>query len=519
MATSPLPNSPKSSFLRRRRSALLAGALSLALVGSLASEALMAQSGAAQAAAVNVPQATAQQMPSFADVVAAVQPAVVSIRVKADMGPQTSSFQGGDDEGGDNGGMQLPPWFKQFGAPFGKGGANRGGADGGRSPHNVVMGQGSGFFISADGYIVTNNHVVDKATEVTVLTNDGKTYTAKVIGTDEKTDVALIKVDGGKDFPFVKFAEGDSRVGDWVIAVGNPFGLGNTVTAGIVSARGRDIGAGPYDDFIQIDAPINKGNSGGPTFNLKGDVVGMNTAIYSPTGGSVGIGFDIPAATVQQIVADLKEHGSVTRGWLGVQIQPITDEIAESLGLKSDKGALVADSQDGSPAIAAGVKTGDAILSVDGKTVDSPRDLARKIAAYSPGTTVTLSVWRDGKAQDIQVKLGKLPDQAQQASADDNSGGDSVGKLGLSVAPASDVTGTPTDKGVAVVSVDPNGPAADKGIQVGDVILSVGGKTVAKPSDVSAGVDTAKAEGKKAVLMQLKSGTQLRFVAVPVAKA
>ncbi len=291
------------------------------------------------------------------------------------------------------------------------------------------------------------------------------------------------------------------------------------MTAGIVSARGRDIGAGPYDDFIQIDAPINKGNSGGPTFNLKGDVVGMNTAIYSPTGGSVGIGFDIPAATVQQIVADLKEHGSVTRGWLGVQIQPVTDEIAESLGLKSDKGALVADSQDGSPAIAAGVKTGDAILSVDGKTVDSPRDLARKIAAYSPGTTVTLSVWRDGKAQDIQVKLGKLPDQQQQASADDNSGGDSVGKLGLSVAPAADVTGTPTDKGVAVVSVDPNGPAADKGIQVGDVILSVGGKAVAKPSDVSAGVDTAKAEGKKAVLMQLKSGTQLRFVAVPVAKA
>ncbi|SHO66248.1 serine protease Do [Pseudoxanthobacter soli DSM 19599] len=510
-------SSSNSGVMRRRRSSLLtAGALSLALVGSVAG----GIATPAFAAAVNVPANAATQMPSFADVVAAVQPAVVSIRVKADAGPQMSSFNGGqdDDQGSGPGGIPFE-FFKRFGQIPGGEGQGAPGA-GKRAPHEMVMGQGSGFIISSDGYVVTNNHVVDKATEVTVTTNDGKDYSAKVIGTDEKTDVALLKISGDHDFPFVKFADSDVRVGDWVIAVGNPFGLGGTVTAGIVSARGRDIGSGPYDDFIQIDAPINKGNSGGPTFNLKGDVVGMNTAIYSPTGGSVGIGFDIPAETVSQIVSTLKTKGVVTRGWLGVQIQPITDDIADSLGLKSDKGALVAEAQSDSPAVASGIKSGDAILAVDGKPVASPRELAKVIAGYEPGTTVKVDVWRGGKSEEVAVKLGKLPTKQQQAMADDASPQDSsseVGQLGLTVAPASAVG--KDEKGVAVVKIDPDGPAADKGVQVGDVIVAAGGKPVGDAKDVAASIEAAKADGRKAVLLQLKQGSQLRFVALPIAKA
>ena len=218
-----------------------------------------------------------------------------------------------------------------------------------------VTGQGSGFFISADGYAVTNNHVVDRATNVQVTADDGRTYTARVIGTDPRTDLALIKVDGRSDFPFVSLAEAPPRIGDWVLAVGNPFGLGGTVTAGIVSANGRDIGAGPYDDFIQIDAPVNRGNSGGPTFDVNGNVIGVNTAIFSPSGGNVGIAFAIPASTVRSVVAQLRDRGSVTRGWIGVQIQPVTAEIADSLNLKSTQGALVAEPQAGSPAVTAGI--------------------------------------------------------------------------------------------------------------------------------------------------------------------
>ncbi len=500
--------------MQRRRRALMAGVLSLALAGAMIGDVV----APAMAAEVKVPGNTAQAMPSFADVVGAVQPAVVTIRVKAKANPELSSFNNdnGDDSQQGPGGLPFE-FFRQFGNPMGKTPQMRP-----RGNSGVVMGQGSGFLISSDGYVVTNNHVVDKATEVTVTTTDGQDHTAKVIGTDEKTDVALLKIDGKTDFPYVRFADGDVRVGDWVIAVGNPFGLGGTVTAGIVSARGRDIGAGPYDDFIQIDAAINKGNSGGPTFNLNGQVVGMNTAIYSPTGGSVGIGFDIPAETVQKIVASLKDKGTVTRGWLGVQIQPVSADIADSLGLKGDKGALVASSQTDSPAVKAGVQTGDAILTVDGKPVDGPRELARMIAAYEPGTTVKLGVWRDGKEQAIDVKLGQLPARQQQASADDveqtPDGGAKVGSLGLTVAPASAVTGK-DDKGVAIVSVDPDGPAADKGVSAGDVIVSAGGKPVGNVGDVTASIDAARASGRKAVLLQLKQGDQTRFVALPIAKA
>jgi serine protease Do len=335
------------------------------------------------------------------------------------------------------------------------------------------MALGSGFFISDDGYVVTNNHVVDNGQAMTVITDDGTEYNAKVIGKDDKTDLALLKVDAkDKKFTYVKFAEGETRVGDWVVAVGNPFGLGGTVTAGIVSARGREIGAGPYDDFIQIDAAVNRGNSGGPAFNLNGEVIGVNTAIFSPSGGNVGIAFAIPASTAERIINDLKEHGTVVRGWLGVQIQNITQDIADSLGLKDAKGALVSDPQDGGPAVKAGLKSGDAITAVNGQAITDPRDLASKIAGMAPGTKVTVTYWRDGKSNDVEVTLGKLPATDQQASNDAGSSQDvkpsSLEDFGLAIAPSDD------NSGVVVTDVDPNGQAAEKGMQAGDVILSVG---------------------------------------------
>ena len=271
----------------------------------------------------------------------------------------------------------------------------------------MITGQGSGFFISADGYAVTNFHVVDHAKTVQIQTDSGKTYTAKVVGTDQKTDLALIKVDADKSFPFVTFAEQAPRVGDWVIAVGNPFGLSGTATAGIVSARGRDIGAGPYDDFIQIDAPINKGNSGGPAFNVEGKVIAVNTAIYSPSGGSVGIGFGIPADTVKTVVAQLKDKGYVERGWIGVKVQAVTEGIADSLGMKKAEGAIVAEAQSGAPAAKAGVQSGDVITAVNGDAVKDFRDLAKKIGAMAPGATVKLSVRRKGEQKTLTLTLAQ----------------------------------------------------------------------------------------------------------------
>ena len=286
---------------------------------------------------------------------------------------------------------------------------------------NVITGQGSGFFISADGYAVTNNHVVEKAESVQVTTDDGKIHKAKVIGTDPRTDLALIKVEGGP-FPYVKLSDKPPRIGDWVLAVGNPFGLGGTVTAGIVSARGRDIGASAYDDFIQIDAPVNKGNSGGPTFDTEGNVIGVNTAIFSPSGGSVGIAFAIPADTVNSVVAQLKEHGSVTRGWIGVQIQPVTPDIADSLGLKKAEGALVAEPQANSPAEKAGIEAGDVITAVDGKEVKDARDLAKKIGALAPKTSVKLTVLHKGAEKTVTLTLGEMPNSQGGARRCDGNG-------------------------------------------------------------------------------------------------
>ena len=452
----------------------------------------------------------------FADVVAKVRPAVISVRVKVEPTAQMMGMQE-DDE--DDATPLLPrnpleKYFKQF-----KFGDMSQGMP--RMPRGkqMITGEGSGFFISADGYAVTNNHVVDHAKTVQVTTDDGAVFDAKVIGTDAKTDLALIKVDADKSFAFVKFAQNDPHIGDWVVAVGNPFGLGGTVTAGIVSARGRDIGSGPYDDYIQIDAPINKGNSGGPAFNVDGEVIGVNTAIFSPSGGSVGIGFDIPANTVKMVVAQLKEHGAVERGWLGVQIQPVTADIADSLGLKKAEGALVDEPQAASPAAKAGIVAGDVISAINDVQVKDARDLARKIGTTAPGTSIKITVLRKGEEKTVDLTLGKLPNEEQaKADAGNESAADGLPRLGLTLAPAKEVAGS-GDLGVAVVEVDPSGPAAERGVKTGDVILDVGGRAVASAADVRKALSEARTAGKRTVLIRVKTAEATRFVALPIAKA
>jgi serine protease Do len=453
--------------------------------------------------------ADAVRQPSgFADLVAKVKPAVISVRVKMDRTAETTGMGGDDDTPMHSDDAPLQKFFKQFGNP--------GLPNGMKQPRQTVTGEGSGFFISPDGYAVTNNHVVDHANSVEIKTDDGATYTAKVIGTDPKTDLALIKVDAKTQFAYVKFSDQAPRVGDWVVAVGNPFGLGGTVTAGIVSARGRDIGAGPYDDYIQIDAPINKGNSGGPAFDIEGNVIGVNTAIFSPSGGSVGIGFDIPAETARLVVAQLKDNGHVTRGWIGVQIQPVTADIADSLGMKQAQGAIVTEPQADSPAAKAGVEAGDVITALNGTPVKDSREVARKIGALAPGSAVKLDILRNGGTKTITVTLGEMPDD-RQAKAETASAAPANGAphLGLRVAPANEVAGA-GDKGVVVTGVEPAGPAAEHGFKTGDVILEVGGKAVAKAADVRDALVAARQQGKHDVLMRVKSANATRFVALPL---
>jgi serine protease Do len=452
-----------------------------------------------------------QQLPQrpvgFADIVEKVKPAVISVRVKVER-PANSGATTDED-------LPFPPgspferFFRRFGMPNQPNG------------REVVTGQGSGFFISRDGYAVTNNHVVQNAESVQVTADDGKTYTAKVIGTDPRTDLALIKIEGS-GFPYVKLAENSPRIGDWVIAVGNPFGLGGTVTAGIVSARGRDIGAGPYDDFIQIDAPVNKGNSGGPTFDVDGNVIGVNTAIFSPSGGSVGIAFAIPADTVKNIVAQLRDKGSVTRGWIGVQIQTVTPDLADSMGLKQATGALVSEPQKDSPAAKAGIQSGDVITSVDGAPIHDARDLARHIGTMSPGASVKLGTIHQGQDKTVTLTLGTLPNEKQAANDPGQNQREvpdsDLPRLGLTLAPASKVSGAEA-MGVVVTAVVSGGVAADHGFQVGDVILDVGGKSVSTPADVRKSLTEARTEGKHTVLFRVKSNDGTRFVALPLGNA
>jgi serine protease Do len=462
--------------------------------------------------------ATGRTAPSFADIVERVKPAVVSIRV-TNGGAKVASAPKANPKGGTPRDLPfdlpedhpLNEFFKRLPPEF----RGQPGPGPGQRP---AQAQGSGFVISADGYVVTNNHVIDGANKIQVSFDQDRKFEAELIGADSRTDLALLKIKGGSgNFPFVKFSDKTPRVGDWVVAVGNPFGLGGSVTAGIVSAMGRDIGSGPYD-YMQIDAAVNRGNSGGPTFNLDGEVVGVNTAIYSPSGGNVGIAFAIPSRTATEVVNQLRSGGSVSRGWLGVKIQNIDEDMASSLGLAEPKGALVTEVTQPGPAAEAGVRNGDAVLAVNGNKVNDSRDLARQIAAFEPNSKIDVRVWRGGKEQTIAVKLGKFPSGKELAKAEPTAPTPQtteMGQLGLTVAPG---TGANKD-GVVVTDVEGSSDAAQKGIRSGDVILEVGGLAVKSPEDVAAGVKEASKLGRKAVLMRIKSGDQMRFVAVQLKKS
>ncbi len=431
----------------------------------------------------------------YADLVEQVSPAVVFIEVtvkRPDAGPQAAP-------------IPLPPGFPPIpGFPFPQQRPDQGPQQG--------KALGSGFIVTADGEVVTNNHVVENAIKVTVKLQNGKTYSAKVVGTDPLTDIALLKLEDAENLPTVPFADSSTvRVGDAVVAVGNPFGLGGTVTAGIVSALGRDINSGPYDSFIQTDAAINRGNSGGPLFNTKGEVVGMNTAIFSPSGGSVGIGFSIPARTVQSIVKQLRENGVVSRGWLGVQIQEITPALAQALGLEKTEGALVADVQPDSPALKAGVKTGDVILAVNGQKIAQMHELPSLIAALPAGSKAELTILRDGKEQTLNVTIGNLSSD-KMAVAGNKLGSLSPDALGITVEPLTPETAARLglrdgEKGVVITQIDPDSPNAEK-LRPGDVIEEADNKPVATPQDLAAALKSAG--DKKAILLRInRNGTSL----------
>ena len=471
----------------------------------------------------------------FADVVEKVQPAVVSVRVKARVDNVAMN------EGGSDGNLKREfniPGFedlpedhpmRRFFREFGGRGDNQNGdrrAEGNRGEGSNGQGrirptsQGSGFFISEDGYIVTNNHVIEGGASFTVVMDDGKEIDAKLVGADPKTDLALLKVESPQKFTYVEFAEETGvRVGDWVVAIGNPFGLGGTVTAGIVSGLGRDIGAGPYSDFIQIDAAVNRGNSGGPAFNLNGQVVGVNTAIFSPSGGNVGIAFAIPASTAKEVIADLRASGNVTRGYIGVRIQPLTKELADTLGLESENGALVANVMPDGPAAKAGIESGDVIVSVNGKEIDGPRQLTRQIGAITPGETAELNVVRDGKPVTLNLKLAKLENEAAAAAvpeavAPEELKPSSIQAFGIEV--------MLNDKGAGVVvsSVDPESVAAEQGVRAGDIILEVNGAEVKAAADIEKALAETRASERDNVLMRITRDNDgnARFLALPVDK-
>ena len=477
----------------------------------------------------------AQAVPGFADVVAAVTPAVVSVRVQSRANPVNDdmTFNFGGPENFD----QLPDdhpltrFFREFGngdqfgdRQPGQRRAERWPDHRNDKPRLRPTSQGSGFFISEDGFLVTNNHVIDGGTAFTVVMNDGTELDAKLIGRDPRTDLAVLKVNDKRKFTYVSFADDKKiRVGDWVVAVGNPFGLGGTVTAGIISALGRDIGAGPYDDFLQVDAAVNRGNSGGPTFNLSGEVVGINTAIFSPSGGNVGIAFAIPSSVAKDVVSKLMADGEIARGWLGIKIEPVTSDVAEAIGLSEAAGALINGQQNqDSPGYKAGLKDGDVVPAVDGDPIKGPTELARKIGSMEPGKAIDLSVWRDGKSISIKVTLGKLEDENRVASADprDNQGGtngmdeeqapveQTLDKLGLRVMPADD------GNGVQIVDVDPASDAADKGLKAGEKITAVNNQDVRTASDIQKVIEDAKKDGRKKALFQIEDKNGNRFIAL-----
>jgi serine protease Do len=437
----------------------------------------------------------------FADLADKVRPAVVNIATVEGV-DRTS-----DQEMPNFGRQQMPnfPPDSQMGQMF------RHFFDGqGQMQHGPAHALGSGFIIDPAGYIVTNNHVVEHAHQVTVTLNDGQSFPAKVVGRDAKTDVALLKIEAGKPVPYVAF--GDSakeRVGDWVVAVGNPYGLGGTVTAGIVSAHDRDLNSGPYDDFLQIDAPINPGNSGGPVFNQSGQVIGIDTAIYSPNGGSVGIGFAIPSNVAQKVAAQLREHGKVERGWLGVAMQPLTPALAAAIGHPNAKGVLVDKVEDNSPAAKAGLRQGDVISAFNGEAIKDPRDLAMDVANTADGSAAKLTIWRDGNESVVDAAIGAQPNQQASRQTDDTDGAP-VGMALTSLTPdeQQQLGINASVKGAVVAQVTPGSKAEESGVQSGDVIMRVGNQVVTSPAEVSAKIHAAQHDKKEAVpLLVMRDGT------------
>ena len=503
---------------------LAAGSAAAILVLGLGAFALVPQqastttSTAPQQQSAHLEQVAARSMPphmleagapfSFADLVERVSPAVVTVTVEQEINAAAGMNM-----------QDIPEPFRDF--------FNQQGQDGKQFniPRKAVA-MGSGFIVDKSGFIVTNNHVVENAKTIKVKLTDGREFTAKLMGADPATDVAVLKIKSDRPLPSVEFGDDRQvRVGDWVIAVGNPFGLSNTVTAGIVSSIGRDVGNGPYTNFIQIDAPINRGNSGGPTFDTRGKVIGMNSMIFSPSGGSVGIGFAIPASTVRDIVAQLEAHGRVARGWLGVEVQAITPEMAASFGSKDLKGAIVANVVPGGPASRAGFHQGDLVVAINGTQVEDSRDLTRRVAALQAGSTATFTVVREGTKQDLHAKVGARKDQ-QLASNDSPEGPTSAAPataeaMGLGLASV-----TPDVRraynlnkdvdGVVITKVDPNSDAADKGIQPGDVVVSVANRPVHSPQEMKSRIADAKAQGRSAVLMLVSGQNGQRFVAVKI---
>ncbi len=450
---------------------------------------------------------------SFASVVERVKPAVVNVAVKGKGGEGKVAgrpeFRMPQLPEGSPFGDLFRRFFEEHGMP--------GGEDGPGVPHQA---QGSGFIIDPSGYIVTNYHVVDGAQEITVVLDDGSKHTAKVKGRDAKTDLALIKIDASRPLPYVELGESDgAKVGDWVIAVGNPFGLGGSVTAGIISARGRDLQSGPFDDYLQIDAPINRGNSGGPLFDATGRVIGVNTAIWSPSGGNVGIGFAVPSSLAKSVVDQLRDRGSIARGWLGVQIQSVSEDLAQSLGVPEGKGALVAAVTPDSPAAKAGVKPGDLIVAMDGKALEDFKALPKQVAATEPGKRATLEVVREGKTRELTVTVGQTPDSEQVASAGPGEAAPAKGQLGLQLAALTPETkkkyGLQDEvEGVLVVDVKKGSPAARAGIQPGTLVLMVDQAPVDSPDALAKKVRQAYEQKRSAVVLLIEREGDRRFVAV-----
>ena len=470
-----------------RRNAITSTAIALALAGALIVAVLVPPPTPANAQPVLIDQPVA--LPSFADVVEQVSPAVVAVRVRGET-RVSIDIPGFDDlpEGSPEERFRNIPELQD---PI------------------PTTSFGSGFFISVDGYIVTNNHVVDDAQSFTIIMYDGTEYEARLIGSDPLTDLALLKVDTDRDFTYVQFAEIPVRVGDWALAVGNPFGLEGTVTAGIVSGLGRRIGNSAYDDFIQVDAAVNQGNSGGPSFNLAGQVIGVNTAIFSPSGGNVGIAFAVPADVAAEVIADLRDHGAVLRGWLGVQIQSVTADLANALGLDQASGAIVAVPLAGGPAEGAGVMTRDVILSINGDRVADSRDLARKIGALDPGTEAVFAIVRGGEEIEITVTLGTMPGADQVAARPVPDEPEEEFGLGLQVS-------VNRAGEVVIVAMNPEGTAVAAGLRQGDVIMAVDDVVVEDVEDVRDVVEAARATDREAVLFQIRRDNSVRFFAVQV---